>query len=115
MEVAARAVGRVDVLQIRGPIRTGSQVALRDAVAEAIERNRIRLVVDLAETVSMDSLAIGELVACLKRVREVGGDIKLVVRPDGIVHEMLQLTRLDTAFEIFGDEKQAAASYSSPN
>ena len=51
--------------------------------------------------------------ACFKRAREVGAEIKLVVRPDGVVHAMLQLTRLDGVFEIFGDEKQAAASFNS--
>jgi len=33
------------------------------------------------------------------------------VLPDGIVHEMLQLTNLDRVFEIFGDEGQAALGF----
>jgi anti-anti-sigma factor len=113
MEIATRAAGRVDVLQVRGPIRARGHEALRMAVMEALERRRGQLVINLSDTASLDSMALGELVACLKRVREVGGEIKLVVRPDGVVHGMLQLTKLDGVFEIFGDENQAAASFSS--
>jgi len=111
--IEARPLGRVDVLQIVGPLHAGDHHELRAAIADSMERSRHRLVVNLGEASFMDSLALGELIACLKRVREIGGDIKLVVRPDGIVHDMLQMTRLDTVFEIFGDENQAAASFAS--
>jgi anti-sigma B factor antagonist len=111
--ISARPNGRVDVLQLVGPLRAGAHEALRDAVMESLERRRGRLVINLGEASAIDSMALGELVACLKRVREFGGDIKLVVRPDGIVHDLLQLTKLDTVFEIFGDENQAARSFSS--
>jgi anti-sigma B factor antagonist len=113
VNIEARPVGRVDVLQVVGPLSGGVHHKLRRAVAESMERSRQRLVIHLGEASAVDSLALGELVACLKRVREAGGDIKLVVRPDGIVHDLLQMTRLDTVFEIFGDENHAAASFSS--
>lgn len=113
MEIASRSEGEVEVLQVRGPVRASGHEDLRMAVMDALERRRGQLVINFSDTASLDSLALGELVACFKRVREIGGEIKLVVRPDGIVHEMLQLTRLDGVFEIFGDERQAAASFAS--
>ena len=113
MEIGTRAEGKVDVLQVRGPVRSSGHEALRMAVMDALERQRGQIVINLSDTASLDSMALGELVACLKRVREIGGEIKLVVRPDGVVHEMLQLTKLDGVFEIFGDENQAAASFAS--
>ena len=113
MGVESIAKGNIDVLQVAGPVRAGSHHELRHAVMDSLERRRASLVINLSEASAMDSMALGELIACLKRVREFGGDIKLVVRPDGIVHDMLQMTKLDTIFEIFGDEQQAAASFSS--
>lgn len=111
MEIATRSVGPVELLHVQGSVRSGGHEALRREVMDALERQRGRLVINFSETASLDSLALGELVACYKRVLEVGGEMKLVVRPDGVVHEMLQMTRLDSVFEIFGDEKQATASF----
>ena len=111
MEIAVRSLGAVEFLRVQGPVRTGGREKLRQEVIGALRRRRGRLVINLSETASLDSLALGELVACFKRVREVGGEVKLVVQPDGAVHEMLQLTRLDSVFEIFGDERQAASSF----
>lgn len=113
MEIIGKHQGPVDILQLLGPVRAGAHEALREAVMGSLERGRYHLVIHLGEASSLDSLALGELAACLKRVREVGGEVKLVVRPDGIVHELLQLTKLDAVFEIFGDERQAAASFAS--
>ena len=84
---------------------------LREGLLTVFREGTRRFVLDLRETVNLDSMAIGELVACLKRVRERGGDVRLVVRPDGIVHEMLQITHLDQVFQIFGDANDARMSF----
>ena len=39
-----------------------------------------------------------------------GGDLMLVVVPDGDVHSVLQVTRLDRVFRIFGSEDEATAA-----
>ena len=70
----------------------------------------------LANHADLASKPAEELVAGLKRAREDGGDLKLVVRAQGIVHELLQLMHLDRVFQIFGDGKEAAASFTAgPN
>ena len=112
MDISIRSLGPVGILQVEGPIRDGAHVNLRHALIDSIEEGRPRLVVDLSRGDLLDSAAIGELVACVKRAREYGGDLKLVVRPQGIVHELLQLMQLDRVFQIFGDEKEAYAAFS---
>jgi len=111
MDISIQSRGPVGVFQIEGPIRDGAHMELRHALLDSIEAGRSWLVVDLSRGDLLDSAAIGELVACLKRAREYGGDLKLVVRPQGIVHELLQLMHLDRAFQIFGDEKEAYAAF----
>ncbi len=111
MEISVRTLGPVGLFRVEGPMRDGAHLHLRNALIQCIEEGQAKFVVDMSRADSLDSATLGELVACLKRAREDGGDLKLVVRPDGIVHELLQLMRLDRVFQIFGDEKEAAAAF----
>jgi anti-sigma B factor antagonist len=111
MEISVRTLGKIGLFQVEGPIRDGAHLHLRNTLIRFIEEGQSKFVVDMSRAESLDSSAIGELVACLKRAREQGGDLKLVVRPHGIVHELLQLMRLDRIFQIFGDEKEATAAF----
>lgn len=111
VEISVRTLGSVGLFRVEGPLRDGAHVHLRRALIHYIEEGQAKFVVDMSRADSLDSAALGELVACLKRARENGGDLKLVVRPHGIVHELLQLMRLDRIFQIFGDEKEATAAF----
>ena len=108
-----RMLGGVDVLEASGGATVETPDRLRDAFQHAIRRGRKRFILNLSRATLIDSLTIGELVACFKRARERGGDVKLVVVPDGIVHELVQLTGLDRVFQIYGDEGEAASSFNS--
>jgi len=111
MEISVSTRGRIGLFRVEGPVREGAHLHLREALIDYIERGHSRFVVDMSRADSLDSAALGELVACLKRARQSGGDVKLVVRPDGIVHELLQMMCLDRVFQIFGDEKEATAAF----
>ncbi len=111
MEISVRTLGSVGLFRVEGPMRDGAHLHLRNALIHYIEEGQPKFVVDMSRADSLDSAALGELVGCLKRARESGGDVKLVVRPDGIVHELLQIMCLDRVFQIFGDEKEATAAF----
>ena len=110
-DISARLVGSVDVLDLPQRISVDTHLLLRHRFRQAVLRGRRRFIVNLRDTAALDSMMIGELVACGKRVRERGGDLRLVVASEGIVHHLLQLTGLDQVFQIFGDENEAAASF----
>jgi anti-anti-sigma factor len=114
VEVQLRSHGRYQVLELHGAVGSDDRQRLREGFFDAIERGSNLFVLNLSHARTMDSLALGEMVACAKRARERGGDLKLVVVPDGIVHALLQLTGLDRVFEIFGDEGEALLSYRDP-
>ena len=59
----------------------------------------------------MDSAGLGETASCCLRAAEADGMIKLVVDPGGKVRQILRITRLDRAFEVFHDEEEALASF----
>ena len=111
MEISVSTIGKVGLFQVDGPVRDGAHLALRNALSQYIDSGQAKFVVDLTNAESLDSAAMGELVAGLKRAREEGGDLKLVIRPQGIVHELLQVMHLDRVFQIFGDANEAKASF----
>ena len=73
-------------------------------VAEIVNQGQNNIILNLTKVTYMDSAGIGELVACLKRVKEKGGVIKLL-NASGKVYDLLQLTKLEDVFESYKDEK----------
>jgi len=112
VEISTHTIDGVELVEMSGRAELYSHHELRETVRQAIHCGRHRFVLNLTRASGIDSLTIGELVACAKRSREVGGDLRLVVAPGTLVHELLQLTGLEQIFRIFGDEHEAAASFS---
>jgi anti-anti-sigma factor len=81
------------------------QILLKD-----IESGWKKIVVDLTECEFIDSTFLGVLVVSLKRITELGGDLKLV----GIqspVNRMFQLTRMYRVLEAFPTKEEAIKSF----
>ena len=113
MDIEIRLLGGVDVVKMSGPATVGGHELLRAKFRGSIEEGRRNFILNLTSATSLDSLLIGEMVACYKRARERGGDVRLVISPEGIVHSLLQMTGLDEVFQIYGDESEAAAAFAS--
>ena len=115
MRVGLRTVGEVTVVVVNGDITitdTGS-TPLADTVRDLLARHRTHLVLDLAHVHYIDSAGLGELVHALAAARNRGGTMALV-HVSRRLHEMLQVTRLLTAFDCFDDEAAAVASVARP-
>ncbi|TDI12573.1 MAG: anti-sigma factor antagonist [Acidobacteria bacterium] len=111
MKVNVRSEGEVSVVDLSGKITIGEgDVLLRETVETLIKEGRSKIVLNLARISYMDSAGIGELVACYKRSREKGGQLKLL-NPSGKVYDLLQLTKLEEIFETFRDEGEAIQSF----
>ncbi len=111
MKVNIRSEGEVSVVDLSGKITIGEgDVVLRETVETLIKEGRTKLLLNLARISYMDSAGIGELVACYKRSREKGGQLKLL-NPSGKVYDLLQLTKLEEIFETFRDEGEAIQSF----
>lgn len=111
MKVNVRSEGEVSVVDLSGKITIGEgDVVLRETVETLIKEGRSKIVLNLARISYMDSAGIGELVACYKRSREKGGQLKLL-NPSGKVYDLLQLTKLEEIFETFRDEGEAIQSF----
>ncbi len=111
MKVNIRSEGEVSVVDLSGKITIGEgDVVLRETVETLLKEGRNKIVLNLARISYMDSAGIGELVACYKRSREKGGQLKLL-NPSGKVYDLLQLTKLEEIFETFRDEGEAIQSF----
>jgi len=112
MIVTPRNVEDVTILEAKGKITIGvGDVAIREAVQEALEAGASKIILDLSGVRSIDSSGIGELVSAFTTIGNRGGKLKLLnIAP--IVADILQITQLITVFEVFDSEEEAIASFS---
>lgn len=101
----------VEILKLPQRVTANEVDALRDAFVDRVSLDRTRFVFDLLETPFMDSAALGETVACVKRARAVGGDVRLVVAPRSAVSRIIALTSLDRVLAVFDDVERAITSF----
>jgi anti-sigma B factor antagonist len=103
--------GDVTVVALTGRITLGEGTSrLRDAVRHALDRDRKKIVLNLAEVMYVDSSGLGELVHAMTSVRHGGGHLKLCSL-QGLTRDLIQITRLYTVFEVFPDDESAIRSF----
>ncbi len=111
MQISARHREGVTVLDPKGKITIGAgDVAIRDAVHEALDAGSKKILINLNGVSTCDSSGIGELVAAYTTVKNRGGELKLCELP-AKVSDVLQITQLITVFEIHDSEDEAIASF----
>lgn len=99
MDIAQHATGGRVVFTLSGRFDAHEAGAVKDALRAEIEAGRSDIAVDLADVVFLDSSALAILTSAMKRCREAGGDLVLL-SPSDPARVILELTRLDLAFQI---------------
>ena len=111
MKVGSRQVDGVTVVDCSGRITLGEgSVILRDTVRDLLSKGNKKIVLNLAEVNYIDSSGIGELVSAFTTVRNQGGELKLLNLTKK-VHDLLQITKLYTVFDVKDDEAAAVAAF----
>jgi anti-sigma B factor antagonist len=106
-----RDAGDVSVLDFSGDITLGEGSAtLRKMVRELVDGGRLKILLNLAEVHYIDSAGVGELVNTFTTVRGAGGELK-IANLTKRVHDVIQLTRLYTIFDVQPDEHSALKSF----
>ena len=83
---------------------------LRDSVREMLAKGQKKIVLNLADVNYIDSSGIGELVSAFTTVKNSGGELKLLNLTKK-VHDLLQITKLYTVFDVKDDEALAVESF----
>ena len=111
MKATTRQVDSIIVIDVSGRITLGEGcVQLRQMIRDELARGNKNILVNLADVTYIDSSGIGELVSAFTAVSNQGGQLKLLNLTKK-VHDLLQITKLYTVFDVHDDEAKAIASY----
>jgi anti-sigma B factor antagonist len=111
VKITTRQVDGVTVLDLSGRITLGEgSVQLRDAVRDLLSKGQKMILLNLGNITYIDSSGIGELVSAFTTVKNQGGELKLL-NLTRKVHDLLQITKLYTVFDVKDDEAAAISSY----
>ena len=111
LTIASREVDGVTVLDLSGRITLGEgSVQLRDAIRGLIGKGKKSVLLNMGEVSYIDSSGLGELVSAYTTAKNQQADVKLL-NLTRKVHDLLQLTKLYTVFDIKDDEASAIASF----
>jgi anti-sigma B factor antagonist len=112
MKATNRQVDGVAVVDMSGRITLGEgSVVLRDTIRDLISKGSKKILLNLGNVTYIDSSGIGELVSAFTAVRREGGELKLLNLTKK-VHDLLQITKLYTVFDIKDDEATAIKAFS---
>jgi len=110
MEIKVREDGKVQILACVG--RMDAQVSgfLKEHIQELLDTGATQLIMDLEGLEFLDSSGLGALVACLRRVKEKKGEIKLAgLRPE--VRSIFDITRVSRLFHICENVPDAVKAF----
>ena len=111
MRVTTRTRGDVTIVDLNGKITIGAgDIALRNAVHQAIESGTTKVLINLHEVSTIDSSGVGELVSAYTTATNRGIRLKLVNLPDKVA-DILTVTQLITVFDVYDSEDDAIAAY----
>jgi len=111
MTVKTRQVDGVTILDLSGRITLGEgSITIRDAVRDVVAKGSTKILLNLGDVSYIDSSGLGELVSAYTSVKNAGGELKLLNLTKK-VHDLLQITKLYTVFDVRDDEAHAIASF----
>jgi anti-sigma B factor antagonist len=111
MKFKTRQIDGVTILDLSGRITLGEgSVTIRDAVRDALAKGSKNIVLNLGDVSYIDSSGLGELVSAYTSVKNSGGELKLL-NLTAKVHDLLQITKLYTVFDVKDDEASAIAAF----
>jgi anti-sigma B factor antagonist len=114
MKVVSRLVGDVLILDFCGRITQGEgAVILRDSVRSALAQGQNKILLNIAEVNYIDSTGVGELTSAFTSTRNQGGELKLAGLTKK-VHDLLQISKLYTVFDVKDNESAALEAFSAP-
>src|SRR3569623_3792275 len=112
LKMGTRQVNGVAIIDLCGQFTLGdASAALRTEVLDQVNNGFNKILLNLGEVTYIDSAGLGELTGSFTSVRNRGGQLKLLNLTKR-VHDLMQITKLSTVFDVYDDEKKALASYS---
>ena len=106
LSMATRPASGFTVLEVAGEIDVYTAPQLRERLIAVVEGGARQVIVDLGRVEFLDSTGLGVLVGALKRLRVVGGELRLVCAQERLL-KIFRITGLSKVFAIHGSQSEA--------
>jgi anti-sigma B factor antagonist len=110
MGFAIKKQGEVCVVDVEGQLIVGNRQELKQKVLDEVERGERKFLVDFTRTGYIDSSGLGVLVSLSKKIREMGGELRLSSLNEDL-RTLFELTKLDTLFQIADSKERGLQSF----
>ena len=111
MDLKTTENDRVTMLTLNGDLVIGeAESTFKKTVTRLLEEGRVQLLVDLKGVGFLDSSGLGALVRALTNSQKEGGQTKLV-HAGPQIRKLLEMTKLDSVFELHDDLPTAISSF----
>lgn len=94
------------LVRIEGEVDVYTSIDLKKELTKLVESDQKNIIIDLENVNYMDSSGLGVLVALLKELKKIGGELKLISLPVS-VKKIFDLTRLTKFFNIYNNLDEA--------
>jgi len=101
------------VVTLRGELDAHDAPELRELLGRAVSDladagSQPRLVLDLTGVAFLDSTVLGTMIGAVRRMREAGGDVRLVL-PDTPARRIFEITGLEQVLSVYATRAEALA------
>ena len=96
------------LVNVDGQLVVGNRHSFKQAVLDEVEQGARLVIIDFSRAAYIDSSGLGALVSLGKRLRELGGDVRLAALNDDL-RTLFELTRLDALFPLYASRDDAIA------
>lgn len=110
MTFTVTQAGDVSIVEVEGQLIVSNRQELKQKVLDQLDKGQRKVLVDFGRTSYIDSSGLGVLVSLAKKMRELGGDLRLANLNDDL-QTLFELTKLDTLFQISESRERALESF----
>lgn len=111
LKISIRNAEGVTILDLTGRIDLGEgSIAFRETIRDLLARSDRKIVANLGEVSYIDSSGIGEVFSGVIQMMKSGGSLRLCNLTKR-VKDLLQITKLYTAIDVYDTEDAAVASF----
>jgi anti-sigma B factor antagonist len=100
----------VAIVRIEGQLIVGNRQELKTLIQDGLDRGERKFLIDCSQTGYIDSSGLGVLVSLAKRVRELGGELRIAGLNEDL-RSLFELTKLDSLFHIAPTAEEALAGF----
>ncbi len=102
----------ISIVIVKGFIDTTTSSELEGSIKKLLQEQRFDIIIDLANVDYISSAGWGIFISEIKKIRENGGDLKLVSMV-GDVYEVFELLEFQTILESYDNIEEAVVSFGS--